>query len=61
MTEMKPCPFCGCTVNIGPSCWGNTFAILHPDNDCLFRGVESGLSYDTREELIEVWNRRVSE
>lgn len=56
----KPCPFCGCTIEIGPSCWGNTFAIHHPDNDCLFRGVESGLSYDTKEELIEVWNKRVA-
>ena len=55
-----PCPFCGCAIEIGPSCWGNTFAILHPDNDCILRGVESGLSYDTKEELIEVWNRRVA-
>jgi len=55
-----PCPFCGCTVDIGPSCWGNTFAIYHPENDCLLSDMESSYSYDTKEELIEVWNRRVA-
>ena len=51
MFELKPCPFCGDDANIVT---GNTW--VH----CMGCGAETDY-YDTVEEAIEAWNRRVGE
>lgn len=66
MTEPKPCPFCGCLVTVILSIHGihgakGYFAIVHPDGtDCIIDGMETS-SYDDKYDLIDNWNRRVSE
>ena len=63
--ELKPCPFCGCEVEIVTGIYGlygipNSYKIIHPKNDCIMEGFESYFT-DNKEYLIEDWNRRVKE
>lgn len=51
MIELKPCPFCGGNAYIGN---GRTWV------RCVECGAETGC-YDTEEEAIEAWNRRVGD
>ena len=65
MTELKPCPFCGCEVEIVIGIYGlhgipNRYNIIHPENDCIMERFESYYT-DNKEYLIEDWNRRVKE
>lgn len=66
MTELKPCPFCGCQVVVFTSIYGvhganDYYAILHPeDTDCILDDVCTS-SYEDKEELIQDWNRRAKE
>lgn len=66
MTELRPCPFCGCDVRVVTAIEGirgapDYYAIAHPDDtDCIIDGMETS-AYPNKEELIEDWNRRVSE
>ena len=50
--ELKNCPFCGGEAEIGGK---NHFWIVRKDCDS-----ESGL-YNTEEETIKFWNRRVTD
>ena len=49
-TNLKPCPFCGARARILQA------------NDALFyiscTGCDARTDFDTREEVIETWNRR---
>lgn len=66
MTELKPCPFCGCPVTLSVSIYGvhlagDLYAVTHPDGtDCIVDGMETSSYYD-KEELIRDWNRRMKE
>ena len=70
MTGLKPCPFCGGAVTVAR--YDNWWSIIASGNDpklsCRCRlFMESELFHDeeskqeTKEKLIERWNRRVSE
>lgn len=65
MTELKPCPFCGCEVKIVIGIFGvcgapDYFMIEHPENDCMMDGFTSFCSVD-KDELVEAWNTRREE
>lgn len=53
-TELKPCPFCGSTAIRR---WGEQDNII-PWIQCENCMVSTG-TYETKEEAIEAWNRRV--
>lgn len=73
MSELKPCPFCGKTVaNVATvaeheytdkDSVGYGFASTHFDVVCDYEnggcGASTGKQYDTPEEAIDAWNRRV--
>lgn len=55
MTELKPCPFCGDTVEIVGVNNGNPFVLW-----CENCGLEFGIDKNYYlYQLIEAWNRRV--
>ena len=66
MTDLKPCPFCGCPVTLFITMYGyhgakDYYAIAHPDDtDCIVDGMTTS-SYSDKEELIRDWNRRICE
>lgn len=55
--ELKPCPFCGCEVEI--VCIGGGWFWRHKNNPsdiaCV---ITHSKKYKTYEEAIEAWNRR---
>ena len=64
MTELKPCPFCGCRVYLSRDD-GLWLYPEHPESDCI--GYEMCRKHTIRQsrmgraEFIEKWNRRSSE
>ena len=57
MTELKPCPFCGCKDVL-------RWHVGHYDKPWIVECVgclADGPHADTEKEAIELWNRRVSE
>lgn len=63
MTELKPCPFCGCEVKFDTT---DSFGVrlLHPKTDCIgWRMTRSIITYSRmdREWLVNGWNKRVGE
>lgn len=52
MDELKPCPFCGSNYNHAVCVYGEEYYI-----ECL-ACTTCGPSGETKEEAIEVWNRR---
>lgn len=68
--EMKPCPFCGCSVEImeGDYPLGDKFRRIYGwhDDGCPLQWLNIELTDDdenplTREEIAERWNRRYEE
>ena len=59
MTELKPCPFCGCEVEIRIGVY-TAYYLAHPETDCMLCGFASYFTKD-KNELINDWNRRVEE
>lgn len=62
-TEMRPCPFCGGKVEPLPEkewdesiTWG---AYCNGDPDCFINSTNA--HYETRDELIEAWNKRAKQ
>lgn len=64
MTELKPCPFCGCEMCIAIRSYRlvktQRYSIVHPDNGCILEDYESRET-SARGELVDKWNRRVGE
>lgn len=55
MTELKPCPFCGCPPTKGILSYGEHY-VSCTNEDCL---IESCASVeDTEEQAIKAWNKR---
>jgi len=64
MTDLMPCPFCGCEMSIAIRYYSgmkiNHYSIVHPDNGCILENYES-LETSACGELVDKWNRRMSE
>lgn len=60
-TELKPCPFCGCDmeiVNVGRD-WLRVKPIVFHDDECPIDDQEFDYSLScTKQEVIEIWNKR---
>lgn len=58
--ELKPCPFCGSKGEInyreGLEAW-----VVECSNHFCMASYMIGMDYDTEEEAIEAWNRRVAD
>lgn len=64
MTDLKPCPFCGCDLEFKRYMRGQPiiieyFDIRHPDNGCILSDFNA--SYTGYDVLLKQWNRRVTE
>lgn len=57
--ELKPCPFCGNKATITYKQVLEAYICECSNNDCP-ASYMIGNIYDTMEEAIEVWNRRVN-
>lgn len=65
--ELKPCPFCGSEARLFSFCEGvyDETKLKHNvqclnEKDCFARvGRDWAFGYETKEEAIEAWNRRV--
>ena len=65
MTELKPCPFCGCKVKFVIGIYGvcgapDYYMIEHPENKCVIEGFTSFYSVH-KDVLAESWNKRMKE
>lgn len=59
MDKLKPCPFCGGEAKVEHEYYSNFTKI----NYCVscFSCFSSTFDFDTEQEAIEAWNRRVGE
>lgn len=56
MAEIKNCPFCGEKASVWTTYYmGRTWGVI-----CEGCGVRN-MNYETEEEAIEAWNRRINE
>lgn len=64
MTELKPCPFCGCLVYAMQDttllCGHRHWYIRHKNADCILGDNFRSQLYTTKEKLIFDWNTRTS-
>lgn len=64
MTDLNPCPFCGCEMSMAIRDYKlvktQLYSIVHPDSGCILKGYESRET-SARGELVDKWNRRVKE
>ena len=62
MSDVKGCPFCGCdmeVVAVGRDWWRVKPIVWHVD-ECPIDDQEFDYSFScTKQEIIEVWNKRV--
>lgn len=56
--ELKPCPFCGTPVEVDEDKFIRGDSLFRIE--CMGCGIHSG-AFDDKNELIEVWNRRVDD
>ena len=61
MSELKPCPFCGCKMiitNVGRDWWRVKAEVWHED-ECPIDDQEFDYSFSCSEkEIIDTWNKR---
>lgn len=58
MNELKPCPFCGSEATINHKVVLETWIVECSNISCP-ASYMIGYDYDTEEEAIEAWNKRV--
>ncbi len=62
LIELKPCPFCGCYVDVWKHVYPNGESYYEPfawhQSWCALNTVLWCGDYETEEELAEHWNRR---
>ena len=61
MAELKPCPFCGCELEIHRNKRLGDY-YTHPENDCILANIDdaTGVAVILGSE-IEKWNRRAED
>ena len=57
MNKLKPCPFCGGEAKVESDTWRDVGVMHCVECEC---GVSTGV-YETVEEAVEHWNRRIKE
>ena len=60
MSDLKPCPFCGSTGEIEHKRVLDTWIVQCSNQECP-ASYMIGWDYDTAEDAIEAWNRRVKD
>lgn len=60
MNELKPCPFCGCDAEAVDAHEGYKIVGNH-DEECIFTMLSYILFYESEEDAIDAWNRRMNE
>ena len=61
-SKLKPCPFCGGTVNIMYNSLGHEFHVYHDYEECMFDDFTISDYYaKSLSEAYEVWNKRKGE
>lgn len=58
MDKLKPCPFCGAAANIRFD-FKHDYVVFCTNNLCMLNELEYG--FDSEEEAVEAWNRRMSD
>jgi len=66
--KLKPCPFCGCEITVERKGWFRSDTIIdqyklvgkHKDG-CIFSELSWMGGYETQDEAIEAWNRRMEQ
>lgn len=69
MTDLKPCPFCGCEVEAVDAHYvpwlintGEYFKIVgNHDEECVFPFLGYDFFFESKEAAIEAWNRRADD
>lgn len=58
-SKLKPCPFCGGSVNIMYNSVANTFYVYHDNEECKFNAFEiDGYYAKSLSEAYDIWNTR---
>ena len=58
-SDLKPCPFCGGTVNITYNSLSKTYYVNHDTEECKFNIFEiDGYYAKTLKEAYSIWNTR---
>lgn len=58
-SKLKPCPFCGDSVNIMYNSALNVFHVCHDNEECKFNGFEiDGYYASSLKEAYDIWNTR---
>jgi len=60
MYTLKSCPFCGSAGIVVDKQWFGTWIVECTNNQCP-ASYMIGWDYDTKEEAIEAWNRRLND
>lgn len=58
-SQLKPCPFCGDTVNIMYNSASNVFHVYHDNEECKFNEFEiDGYYAKSLSDAYKIWNTR---
>lgn len=58
-SKLKPCPFCGDSVNIMYNSALNVFYVYHDNKECAFNEFEiNGYYAKSLKEAYDIWNTR---
>lgn len=61
MSEIKPCPFCGCKCEVAER-GGHAYKIVGDhDEECVFYDMLWGYYFESQTKVVEAWNRRAND
>lgn len=56
MSELKPCPFCGCEARFAQMLFSDHYIVTCMNEDCDSQSGEAS----TRKLAMDIWNRRAT-